>query len=213
VASFTGDPAADQRDYYQILGVEKTATSIEIKKAYHRAALTSHPDKVPEANRATAEIEFKSISRAYEVLYDDQQRSIYDQVGHAAFEAGPSQGGGMGGGMSGEDLFNEMFGGLGGGVFGGMPGMSGMPGMPSRGGPRRPRKAPDQKQQYEVKLEELYKGKTVKFWNTRNRVCGTCSGSGGKDKAKPIACGTCRGTGKCSHRLSGLNLDMLTFGQ
>lgn len=107
----------------------------------------------------------------------------------------PSRGGGMGGGPDMDDIFAQMFGGMGGG-FGGMPGMSGMPGMGGMPGGRNvPRKGRSVEQEYEVSLEELYKGKTTKFANTKNIICSVCKGSGGKQGAKSNACSQCAGRG------------------
>ena len=101
--------------------------------------------------------------------------------------------GGMGGGPDLDDLLAQMFGGMGG--MGGMPGMPGMGGMPG-GGPRgKPRKSPNEEQDYEVSLEDLYKGKTVKFASTKNVICSLCKGKGGKEKAKAKKCSSCDGVG------------------
>lgn len=110
----------------------------------------------------------------------------------SAFEGGPGGPGGQGVDIN--DILQQMFGmGMGGGE---MPGMGGFPGGPGMGGPRGPRKGRNEEQQYEVTLEELYKGKTTRFASTKNVVCTTCQGSGGKDKAKPQNCTVCEGTGK-----------------
>jgi DnaJ family protein A protein 2 len=181
-----GAPPAADIDLYGILNVSKEATKAEIKKAYHKAALAHHPDKVPEDQREEAEVKFKAASQAYEILNDDEKRHLYDTHGMAAFDGsrGP---GGMGGEVNMEDLLN-MF-----GMGGGIPGM----GMPGRGGPGRgkPRKSPDEQQKYEVSLEDLYKGKTVKFSSTKNIICTKCNGTGGQEKAKPRECATCKGQG------------------
>lgn len=154
-----------------------------------KAALSSHPDKVPHSERPAAEIRFKSVSQAYDILSDEDKRELYDRHGMAAFDKSQAGPGGMGGGMDFEDLFAQMF--MGGG---GMPG-GGMPGMP--GGARRgPVKGEDEVQEYEVTLEELFKGKTTRFSSTKNIVCTTCSGSGGKDKAKSQPCAACSGRGR-----------------
>ncbi|EKD19915.1 DnaJ domain containing protein [Drepanopeziza brunnea f. sp. 'multigermtubi' MB_m1] len=154
------------------------------KKAYHKAALQHHPDKVAEDQREESELKFKSVSQAYEILFDEEKRQLYDTHGMAAFD--PSRGGP--GGPGGPDLDDIMahFFGMGGG--GGMP-----PGF--GGGPQRPRRGRDEEQEYRVTLEELYKGKTVKFASTKNIICSHCKGSGGKEKAKPATCERCKGNG------------------
>ena len=183
--------AANDFDLYAILGVTRGASKAEIKKAYHKAALTSHPDKVPTGEREIAEIKFKSVSQAYEILYDDDKRHLYDTHGMSAFD--PASGaGGSGMDMDMDDLLAQMFGmnmgsngfpGMGGG-FGGGEGMG-----------KRPKKGQDEEQEYEVTLEELYKGKTTRFASTKNVVCSVCDGSGGKSGAKPKQCETCKGRG------------------
>ncbi|KAF2180888.1 hypothetical protein K469DRAFT_714068 [Zopfia rhizophila CBS 207.26] len=178
----------DEIDLYEVLGITNGASKTDIKKAYHKAALLNHPDKVAEHERVEAEVRFKAAKQAYEILYDDEKRHLYDTHGMSAFD--PSRGGGMGGEPDIDDIFAQMFGGMG---FGGMPGMGGMPGGP--GGRDVPRKGRDVEQQYEVTLEELYKGKTTKFSNTKNVICQTCKGSGGKPGAKPHECSVCHGKG------------------
>lgn len=182
---------AQDVDLYETLKVDKSASQAEIKKAYHKAALANHPDKVAEIDRDDAEVRFKAATQAYEILYDDEKRHLYDTHGMAAFD-GSKGPGGMGAGPDLDDILN-MF-----GMGGGMPGMGGMPGFGGPGGPggpRRPRRSPDEQQKYEVSLEELYKGKTVKFASTKNVICSLCKGSGGKEKAKPKECATCKGQG------------------
>ncbi|KAF2659851.1 DnaJ-domain-containing protein [Lophiostoma macrostomum CBS 122681] len=178
----------DEIDLYEVLGITNGASKAEIKKAYHKAALSHHPDKVAEEERDEAEVRFKSAKQAYEILSDDDKRHLYDTHGMSAFD--PSKGG-MGEGPDMDDIFAQMFGGMGG--FGGMPGMGGMPGGP--GGRNVPRKGRNVEQEYEVTLEELYKGKTTKFSNTKNVVCQQCKGSGGKAGAKSHACSVCSGKG------------------
>ncbi|KAK6430961.1 DnaJ-like protein xdj1 [Oleoguttula sp. CCFEE 5521] len=191
--------SAGEEDLYEVLSITRGATKAEIKKAYHKAALSSHPDKVPDDERAEADVKFKSISQAYEILSDDQTRHLYDEHGMAAFDksSGP---GGPPGGVDLDDILAQMFAGGGMGGMGGMPsgGFPGMPGGMPGGGPARGRKRPKGKpelQQYEVSLEELYKGKTTKFTSTKNVVCTNCSGRGGREKAKPKQCDTCKGRG------------------
>ena len=147
--------------------------------------MTSHPDKVPESERATADIQFKSVSKAYEILYDDDKRHLYDTHGMQAFEPGNGPGAG---GVDMDDILAQMMGmGMGGGMprgFGGGAGRS-----------QKPRKGADEEQTYTVTLEDLYKGKTVKFASTKNVICTHCKGSGGKEKAKAKQCNSCQGQG------------------
>lgn len=144
-----------------------------------------HPDKVPEDQREVADVKFKAVSQAYEILHDEEKRHLYDTHGMAAFDSsrGP---GGMGADVDLDDILQQMFG-MGGG---GMPHGFGGP-----GGPKRPRRGRDEEQQYQVTLEELYKGKTVKFASTKNIICSHCKGTGGKEKAKPQTCERCKGQG------------------
>ena len=149
-----------------------------------QAALSSHPDKVPEDERTAAETKFKAASKAYEILYDDEKRHLYDTHGMSAFDPGA----GMGAGMDFEDVLSQMF---------GMSMDGGSPGGPQF---RKPKKGEDEEQKYEVTLEDLYKGKTVKFASTKNVICSHCKGSGGKEKAKPKQCATCQGKGMASEK-------------
>ncbi|KAJ1335303.1 DnaJ subfamily A member 2 [Microdochium nivale] len=185
------DSSADT-ELYELLGVDKSATPDQIKKAYRKLALQHHPDKVPEEQREESEVTFKAVTQAYEILRDEQKREMYDRHGMAAFD--PSRGGGMGEEVDINDILSQMFGmGMGGGGMGGMPGMGGMGG--GGGGPRRPRRGPDEESRYNVTLEDLYKGKTVKFAANKETICSNCKGSGGKDKVKPQSCDRCKGQG------------------
>ena len=135
---------------------------------------------MPEEQREESEIKFKEITQAYEILSDEQKRHLYDTHGMAAFD--PARGGGgMGPEVDLNDILSQMFG------FN--------MGAPGGGGPPRPRKGPDEEQEYKVTLEELYKGKTVKFAANKQVVCGQCKGSGGKEKAKSTTCERCKGNG------------------
>lgn len=117
------------------------------------------------------------MSKAYEILYDDEKRHLYDLHGMEAFDKG--QGHGMGAGVDLDEMLQRMF---------GMEGRE----PPSR---RKQRKGEDAVHPYQVSLEELYKGKTAKFTSKKNVICSHCKGSGGKEKAKPKQCGTCQGQG------------------
>lgn len=178
-------------DLYEVLGISQEASPAEVKKAYHKAALSSHPDKVPESEREEAEIRFKTVSQAYEILYDDEKRHLYDTLGMAAFDPSSGAGGGA------EPDLDEIWARMSRAGMGGMGGMGGMPDFGGMGGPpKRPRKGKNEEQEYEVTLEELYKGKTTRFASTKNVICETCNGSGGKDKCKPHDCSVCGGKGQ-----------------
>jgi DnaJ homolog subfamily A member 2 len=195
--------ATAEINLYDILEVPKDASQADIRKAYRKAALANHPDKVPAEEREAAEVRFKAASQAYEILYDDEKRHLYDAHGMAAFDG--SRGPGMGGEVNMEDILN-MFG-MGGGIPGmGMPGMGGMGGM---GGSRKMRRSPDENQKYEVSLEDLYKGKTVKFSSTKNVICSKCKGTGGAEKAQAKECSQCKGQG-VKQVLSQVGPGMLT---
>ncbi|CAK7213278.1 DnaJ-like protein xdj1 [Sporothrix eucalyptigena] len=142
------------------------------------AALQHHPDKVPEEQRAQSEVKFKQVTQAYEILRDDEKRQLYDQFGMAAFD--PSRGGPGDAGVDLNDMLAQMFGMNVGG---------------SAGNHGRPRRGQDEEQQYKVTLEELYKGKTVKFAANKRIICSQCKGSGAKDKVKPQQCDRCKGSG------------------
>lgn len=174
--------AGDELDLYELLGVDKSASPNDIKKAYRNLARQYHPDKVPEEQRAESEAKFKAIGQAYEILSDEEKRHLYDTHGMAAFD--PSRGGPGGPGVDLNDILSQMFG-------------MNMGGMPRAGGPRRPRRGPDEEQPYKVTLEELYKGKTVKFAAEKQVICGQCKGSGArdKDKSRPDKCQRCGGIG------------------
>jgi len=126
-------------------------------------------------------VKFKSVSQAYEILHDEEKRHLYDTHGMSAFDSSK----GAGGGVDLDDILQQMF-----GMGGGMP-----PGFGDGSGPKRQRRGRDEEQKYQVTLEELYKGKTVKFASTKNIICSHCKGTGGKEKAKPQTCERCKGQG------------------
>lgn len=164
--------------YYDILGVDPSATEAQLKTAYKKGALKHHPDK--NAHNPEAAEKFKDLSKAYEVLSDPQKRSLYDQYG----EEGLEQGGMGGGGMAAEDLFAQFFGG--GSAFGGMFGG----GMRDTG----PKKARTIHHVHKVSLEDIYKGKISKLALQKSVICQQCDGRGGKEGAVKT-CAGCNGAG------------------
>ena len=140
----------EEIDLYSVLNLPRTASKAEIKKAYHKAALSSHPDKVPDDERPEAEIKFKAVSQAYEILNNDDTRAMYDQHGMAAFDKGSGANGFGAGGPDLDDILAQMFGAGGGGPFEGMHGSAFGGGMGGPGGARRRGKGKNEIQQYEV---------------------------------------------------------------
>ncbi len=175
-----------KKDYYEILGVQRTVTEKELKVAFRRLAMKYHPDKNPDNKQA--EIQFKEIGEAYDILKDEQKRAAYDQYGHAAFENGMGGGGGQGFGGGGNasmhDIFEDLFGGAFGGGSGG--------GRQRQGGPQRGNDIPFK---MEISLEEALTGKSATIEVPTSVSCESCDGSGAKKGTKPSTCGTCGGSG------------------
>ncbi|WP_066805017.1 molecular chaperone DnaJ [Moraxella oblonga] len=188
------------KDFYTILGVDKSADEKEIKKAYRRLAMKYHPDKNPDD--PSAEEKFKEATMAYEVLSDAQKRATYDRMGHSAFEQGMNNGGfGNAGGFSADDL-NDIFGSFFGGGRGGFSGGGGfgdifgdMFGGRSGGG-RRASKGADLLYNLTLTLEEAVKGckKDIRF--STSVACETCHGKGAKSDSDIVTCKTCGGHGQ-----------------
>ncbi len=168
-----------KRDYYEVLGVARTATDAELKSAFRKKAMECHPDRHP--GDAAAEARFKELNEAYQILSDAQKRPAYDRMGHAAFEQG---GGGFGGGGQGfgsmSDIFEDLFG----DVFGGG----------RRGGGQN--RGADLRYNMEIALDEAYKGKAATIKVPTAITCETCSGSGAKPGTKPKTCPSCKGQGR-----------------
>jgi molecular chaperone DnaJ len=172
-----------KRDYYEVLGVSKTASKDEIKKAYRRLAKKYHPDVSTEPD---ATEKFKEVQEAYEVLSDDTKRAQYDQFGHA----GPNQGFGGGGfdggdfgGFGFEDIFSSFFGGGGGG---------------RRRDPNAPRQGADLQYSMMLSFEEAIFGKETEVELASDENCDTCHGSGAKPGTSKDTCSHCGGTGQVS---------------
>ena len=174
-----------KRDYYETLGCDRGADETVLKASYRKLAMKWHPDR--NQVDAEAEVMFKEVNEAYEVLKDPQKRAAYDRFGHAAFENG---GGGPGFGndfaSSFADIFDDLFGGsMGRGRGGG-------------GGQQRGRGS-DLRYNMEITLEEAFVGKTAQIKIPTSVACEACNGSGAKPGTQPKACRTCGGAGKIRH--------------
>ena len=184
-----------KKDFYEILGVSKSASQDEIKKAYRKVAMQFHPDRNP--GDKGSEDKFKEAAEAYEILSDTDKRAQYDRFGHQAFSGGRGGGGGFnGGGMNTEDIFNQfgdIFGDESpfGSFFGGGNGR-----RSSGGGRSQGVKGSNLRIKIKLNYEEMAKGasKTVKV--KKYVPCTTCTGSGAKDKGSVQTCGTCSGSGQ-----------------
>lgn len=175
-----------KRDYYEVLGVAKTATVEEIKKAYRKKAIQFHPDKNP--GNKEAEEKFKEAAEAYDVLSDSTKRQRYDQFGHAGV-GGASSGGGFGG-MSMEDIFSQ-FGDIFGGHFGGFSGFGGFGG----GGGRRVNRGSDLRVKVKLTLKEIATGVEKKIKVKKYVSCSHCQGTGADGSDGHSTCSTCKGSG------------------
>ena len=180
-----------KRDYYEIRGVNKTASTDEIKKAYRKVAMQYHPDRNP--GDKAAEEKFKEAAEAYEILSDADKKSQYDRYGHAGV-AGNGRGGFQGGGMNMEDIFSQFGDIFGDDLFGSFFGG----GQQRRGGGQRSRGVRGSNLRVKLKLtyEEIAKGVTKNIKVKKYVGCTTCSGSGAKDKGSVQTCSTCGGTGQ-----------------
>jgi len=170
-----------KQDFYDLLGVSKSADTEELKRAYRKAAMQHHPDRNP--GDKTAEQKFKDINEAYDVLKDDQKRAAYDRFGHAAFEQGSRGPGGFGfdGGFGGgfANIFEEMFGAMGGGR-----------------GQGNPNRGSDLRYNIEVSLEEAHRGKQTTVRVGALVHCDICRGSGAEPGSHPATCRSCGGHGR-----------------
>ncbi len=183
-----------KRDYYEVLGVSKSASQDEIKKAYRKQAIKYHPDKNPGDKEAEAN--FKEAAEAYEVLSNEDKRSRYDRFGHAGV-GGAAGAGGFGGGMTMEDIFEnfgDIFGSAFGGGFGGFSGFSGFGGSRQRG--RRVNKGSNLRVKVSLSLKDIAYGVNKKIKVNKYIACDACGGSGAKDSSSYSTCSTCHGTGQ-----------------
>jgi len=179
-----------KRDYYEVLGVDKSASADEIKKAYRKLAVKYHPDKNPGDKEA--EEKFKEAAEAYSILSDADKKAKYDQFGHAGVDgAAPDFSGGFG---NLNDILNDLFGGAFGGGFGGFSGFGGGFG----GGQRQQRtyRGRDIRVRVKLTLEEIAKGVEKEISIEKSVPCPECGGKGAKNSSDIKTCSACKGTGQ-----------------
>lgn len=179
-----------KRDYYETLGVSKSASADELKKAYRKLAMQYHPDRNPDD--AVAEAKFKEISEAYDILKDADKKAAYDRFGHGAFDGGMGNAGGRGGfDFNGnfsdifEDIFSEF--------TGSRRRSSSTSGAQQRAGGQR---GADLRYNLQISLEEAFKGKQKPITLTTSVSCTECRGTGAEGAAQPTTCPTCHGAGR-----------------
>ena len=179
---------AEKRDYYEVLGVDKSASPDEIKKAYRKLAKKYHPDLNPGEKAKPAEEKFKEATEAYEVLSDAEKKQRYDQFGHAGvdpqaggFGGGYGDFGGFGGGF--EDIFSSFFGG-------------GFGGGQTRRNPNAPQRGRDLKYAVDLTFEQACFGCEIELNVNRTERCASCGGSGAESGTAPATCNVCHGTGQ-----------------
>ena len=185
---------AEKRDYYEVLGVAKTASADEIKSAYRKLAMKYHPARTP--GDKAAEEKFTEAAEAYDVLHDPEKRQRYDQFGHQAFEGGA---GGYGaGGMNMDDIFSmfgDLFGGRGGGGFGGFSEMFGGGRQSRRADPNAPRDGDDMTFRLDIDFDEALFGSERELELTLPVECSDCHGTGAAGGSQRVTCKTCGGAG------------------
>lgn len=180
-----------KRDYYEVLGVTKTASQEEIKKAYRKVAMQFHPDRNP-GDKASEE-KFKEAAEAYEVLNDADKKAQYDRFGHNAFGGGRSAGGSSGGGMNMDDIFSQFGDIFGEDAFGSFFGGGGRRSSGTRG---RGTRGSNLRVKIKLNFEEIAKGATKTIKVKKYIKCNTCDGSGAKDKGSVQTCTGCGGSGQ-----------------
>lgn len=177
----------EKRDYYEVLGVSKSADATEIKKAYRKLALKYHPDKNPGDKEA--EEKFKEAAEAYDVLSNEEKRRRYDQFGHAG--VGGAGQGGFGGGMSMDDIFSQF-----GDIFGSFGGFSGFGGFGGGRSARRVNRGTNLRVKVKMNLQEIATGIEKKTKVKKYVACQHCNGTGAKDGKSYSTCSTCKGSGQ-----------------
>ena len=165
-----------KRDYYEVLGVDRSASAADIKKSYRRLAMKFHPDRNPD--NAQSEASFKEAKEAYEVLSSQDKRAAYDQFGHAGVDGGA-------GGFNPGDAFGDIFGDVFGDIFGG-----------SRRGRSNVYRGADLRYEIDLDLRQAVFGDTLNIELPTHVSCETCAGSGAKPGSSPITCNTCGGHGQ-----------------
>jgi molecular chaperone DnaJ len=186
---------SSKRDYYEVLGVERNSSADDIKKAYRRLARQYHPDVSGESD---AEVRFKEVNEAYQVLSDDQRRAAYDRYGHAAAQAGWAGAEGFGGFRDPFEIFEEFFGASFGMGFGGR--------TRTRRGPQR---GADLRYDLELEFTEAVFGVEKEIEIARHHTCSRCQGSGAEPGTSPIRCPDCNGVGEVRHQM-GFFLNITT---
>ena len=177
----------EKRDYYEVLGVSKSADATEIKKAYRKLALKYHPDKNPGDKEA--EEKFKEAAEAYDVLSNEEKRHRYDQFGYAG--VGGAGQGGFGGGMSMDDIFSQF-----GDIFGSFGGFSGFGGFGGGRGSRRVNRGTNLRVKVKMSLQEIATGIEKKIKVKKYVACQHCNGTGARDGKSYSTCSTCKGSGQ-----------------
>jgi molecular chaperone DnaJ len=180
-SSAAGGSVMAKRDYYEVLGLTRAASEVEIKASFRKLAMQWHPDKNP--GDQDCEHRFREINEAYDVLKDGERRAAYDRFGHAAFEQGGGAGFGTDFASAFHDIFDDLF------------GMSGRRGGRASGRER----GADLRYNLEITLEEAFAGKTAQVRLPTSVTCETCSGTGAKAGTQPTACRNCGGSGRVRH--------------
>ena len=202
---------AEKRDYYEVLGLDKSASADDIKGAYRKAALKWHPDRWvsgTDAEKKTAEEKFKEASEAYSVLSDPDKKAKYDQFGFAGVDGAGAQDWSQGFGSL-NDILNNLFGGAFGSAFGSAFGGFGGFGGGSQG-PRTMR-GRDIRTRVRLTLEEIAKGCTKEVTIERNRPCPDCGGRGTRNSSDVKTCPTCKGSGQVQNVVNSLFGRTMTY--